>query len=190
MTAAGGPSPVLWMDQDPGRLERDRHEITSFAPNLVFVPPDATGQTHGIWVGPIPRWPFDRDEPDGLELLVGPDAFEITLVYPSAYPMTPPLVFPESVTPEPIEHSQAVWHVAPSGMLCLLQSTGGWLPEASVTELLQKAAGWRIEYALMKAGAIDQMTTNGIVSDNSLDALIAVTAKASVSISDQALDDE
>ncbi len=35
-----------------------------------------------------------------------------------------------------------------------------------------KACGWRIEYALMKAGLIDAMTTSGIVSDSSLDGLI------------------
>ncbi len=171
------PGQILWMDQDPDRLERDRIEIGVFAPGMTFEAPGSGQQVHGRWTGPIPKWPFERARPDHLDSLIGPDDFEVSLAYPSAYPMTPPLVFPISVRPEPLEHSQAMWHVAPSGMLCLLQSTGGWLPEASVTELLEKAAGWRIEYALMKLGAIDRMTTNGIVSDPVLDATIAVAVR-------------
>lgn len=174
------------MDQDPARLERDRLELIEFAPEMTFESPRSNPQTHGRWLGPIPKWPFDREPPEGLEVLIGSGDFEVELVYPSAYPMTPPLVFPRSVSPEPIEHSQAIWHVAPSGMLCLLQSTGGWLPEASVTELLQKAAGWRIEYALMKAGAIDRMATNGIVSDPVLDGTISRVAREISSASDPA----
>lgn len=169
-------APVLWMDQDPARLERDAREVTDFAPGMNFLPPSDEPQTHGGWHGPIPAWPFARAMPDGVNALIG-EPFEVAVAYPSAYPMTPPLVFPLNVTPEPIEHSQTVWHVSPSGMLCLLQSTGAWLPEASITELLLKAAGWRIEYALMKAGAVEQMSTNGIVSDDSLDRKISEVAQ-------------
>ncbi|WP_067514228.1 hypothetical protein [Nocardia puris] len=45
-----------------------------------------------------------------------------------------------------------------------------------MTELLAKAAGWRIEYAMMKAGVIEQMSVNGIVSDSLQDHLVAHAA--------------
>jgi len=169
---------MLWMDQDPKRLARDKAELAAFAPLLRYVEPTSDPQTHGLWLGQIPRWPFERLQPLGLEVLLGGSEFELIMIYPSAYPMTPPTFFPSNVTPEPVEQSQAIWHVAPGGSLCLLQSTGGWPPEASVTELVQKAAGWRVEYALMKAGVIEQMTTNGIVSDPVLDYLVTEVASA------------
>lgn len=80
-----------------------------------------------------------------------------------------------SLDPEPSwsEQTQTAWHVAPGGSLCLLQSVGAWQPESSVTELLAKAAGWRVEYALMKAGVITQMSLTGIVSDPAFDHKIA-----------------
>ncbi|WP_142926661.1 hypothetical protein [Mycobacterium marinum] len=43
---------------------------------------------------------------------------------------------------------------------------------ATLVDVLLKAAGWRIEYALMKAGLIDTMTINGIVTDTALDEMI------------------
>jgi len=182
---SSGDKPILWLDTDPERLERDRAEIAEFAPEMSFIDPQSHPQTHGEWNGPIPVWPFERDEPPGLIHLLGDSAFEVSMIYPSAYPMTPPRFFPRNVVPEPEEHSQSKWHVSPDGFLCLLQSTGGWTPEASPTELIAKAAGWRIEYALMKAGARDSMTTNGIVSDPCLDQLIAETAVRLGSLSDQ-----
>lgn len=188
MTAVRSQAPTLWMDQDSARLARDKVELAGFAPQLRYEEPTSDPQTHGIWRGVIPRWPFLRPEPEGLETLLGRDDFEVAIVYPSAYPMTPPVFFPLSVTPEPYEQSQAIWHVAPGGSLCLLQSTGGWIPEASIIDLVQKAAGWRVEYALMKAGVIEQMTTNGIVSDPSHDALVTQAASALTQGSAERLD--
>lgn len=174
MSIESGRLPLLWSDEDPKRLERDRQEIGAFAPLMQISEPGADLEfLHGRWAGEIPRWPFDRDEPAGLDRLLGDSQFEVRMDYPSAYPMTPPRLYPANVQPELEEHSQGVWHVSPDGSLCLLQSTGGWAPEASATEMLMKAAGWRIEYALMKAGVIKEMTTNGIVSDPVHDALIA-----------------
>ncbi|EAX1138050.1 hypothetical protein AAT30_25245, partial [Salmonella enterica] len=101
---------------------------------------------------------------------------EVVLEYPAAYPMIEPTIHPLSPVPEIYERTQATWHVLPTGALCLLQSTGAWIPEASVTELLLKAAGWRLEYALMKIGAIERMSEAGIVSDASHDYLLAKDA--------------
>jgi hypothetical protein len=100
------------------------------------------------------------------------------MFYSAAHPMVPPQVHP--VDPEPAldERTQHRWHVAPGGALCLLQTYGAWTPESSIVELLLKAAGWRVEYALMKSGVVDAMTVNGIVSDPSRDHLVAQAADA------------
>ncbi|MES3664230.1 hypothetical protein Q9Q74_08355 [Mycobacterium intracellulare] len=176
--------PILWMDAEPARLSRDRGEIAAFAPHLQYVGPDSScGDLfpHGGWMGELPRWPFDRDEPPALVDLIGEHGVQVQMCYSAAYPMVPPTIF--SLDPEPSwwEQTQAAWHVAPGGSLCLLQSVGAWRPEASVTELLAKAAGWRVEYALMQAGVITQMSLIGIVSDPALDGMIAEAVRAASS---------
>jgi hypothetical protein len=182
-------APVLWVTAEPERLERDKRELACFAPDLEYVPPGADpGLPHGGWTGRLPVWPFERPEPDGARELLGDNGIQIMLVYSSAHPVVPPTIFPLDPQPTIHECTQNAWHVAPIGSLCLLQTQGQWAPEASVTELLEKAAGWRIEYALMKAEAIDKMTTNGIATDDSLDALIAEVAGQPISRADEAND--
>lgn len=167
-------APVLWTVAEPTRLGRDLREVAAFAPALVFVEPsdDQFGLVHGGWVGELPLWPFARPAPVGLADLVGGRALEVTVAYTSAYPMVAPRVYARHPEPSTGERSQAVWHVAPDGSLCQLQSDGGWQPEASITDLLAKAAGWRVEYALMKQGLIERMSVRGIVSDDALDDLV------------------
>jgi hypothetical protein len=172
MSSIGLPQAVLWTDDQPGRLERDREEVEAFAPDLAYVEPSQS-MPHGGWRGNLPVWPFDRKTPDGLDALLARTGLEMVLVYSAAHPVIAPDIWPVAPEPTAMECTQAAWHVAPQGSLCLLQSQGQWQPEASITELLLKAAGWHIEYALMKLGAIDRMTTNGIVNDPSLDDLIS-----------------
>jgi len=164
---------VLWTASAPGRLERDQDEIRAFAPLLEYQSPADEGLTHGGWIGELPRWPFERTQPEALDELLGDDELRVLVTYSAAHPVVPPVI--HSLYPEPTiwEQTQSAWHVAPGGSLCLLQSDGDWQPEASLTELLSKASGWRIEFALMKAGVIDRMSVNGIVSDSSYDHLIA-----------------
>ncbi|MFI6675230.1 hypothetical protein [Kribbella sp. NPDC050470] len=159
------------MDDEPKRLERDRREVEEFAPDLRFVEPRSQRFLHGGWRGRLPLWPFERAEPDGLGRLLE-TGLEIEVVFSAAHPMVSPAIYPVMPEPEIEERTQAIWHVAPDGSLCLLQSQGQWQPEASITELLLKAAGWHVEYALMKAGVIDKMTERGIVDDDRLDGLI------------------
>lgn len=180
-TAAPDPdrtaTPILWVDAEPDRLQRDLTEVADFAPQLMYYPPDPDGGIpHGGWKGELPRWPFDRPVPESLDALIGAAGLPVAVVYRAAYPMVPPLIYPLDPVPTFEEWTQTTWHVAPGGSLCLLRSVGAWLPEASITELLAKAAGWRIEYALMKAGVIDQMSVSGIVSDPSHDHLIVQAA--------------
>lgn len=170
---------VLWQEAEPGLLDRDLKEVPRFASGLSYVAPevDDCGEVlhHGKWVGTVPVWPFERGAPANIDQLV-PEGVEIELVYSAAHPMVPPRIY--VTDPEPLlqERGPNTWHVAPGGSLCLLQTDGGWTPESPITDLIAKAAGWRIEYALMKAGAIEQMTLCGIVSDPLLDAVITEVA--------------
>lgn len=164
--------PILWLDSEPARLERDQREVADFAPLLEYIQPDPDSAPHGGWFGELPRWPFDRPRPENLNELLGETELRVLVVYSAAHPMVQPTIYPAEPEPTLWEQTQAAWHVAPGGSLCLLQSDGGWRPEASITELLAKASGWRIEYALMKSGVIDKMSINGIVSDPSCDHLI------------------
>jgi hypothetical protein len=175
--------PIPWWVAEPSRLERDKVEVTRAFPDLRLELPTDENATpllsqlmpHGGWTGVLPRWPFDRPEPRGLVDLIGDTGLECEVHYSAAHPMVPPHVRPVHPQPEFWEHTQSRWHVLPDGGLCLLQSDGGWDPAASITELIQKAAGWRIEYALMKAELIEAMTTCGIVTDDSLDSLITAS---------------
>lgn len=168
---------VLWMEDEPERLERDLREVEAFAPHLTFFEPRSREFLHGGWIGRLPLWPFERPEPNGLRNLLGDSGAEVAVAFSAAHPMVPPTVYPLSPEPAIEERTQATWHVAPDGSLCLLQSQGQWQPEASITELLLKAAGWHVEYALMKADVIEKMTECGIVNDDSLDGLIAPTVQ-------------
>lgn len=173
-------SPVFWQDAEPSRLQRDLKEVVEFAPQLEYHAPDplAHGEyVHGGWFGELPLWPFDRAEPAGLQALVGASGLTVAVMYSAAHPMVPPTIFPVSIKPTHHEETQSAWHVAPGGSLCLLQSDGGWHPEASITELFAKAAGWNVEYALMKCGAIQHMSVRGIVSDSSLDHFVTESAR-------------
>lgn len=170
--------PNFWPDAEPAILERDLAEISRFAPDLVYEPPEMVrGQVvhHGQWSGRLPLWPFDRPEPDGFRQLV-PKGASVVMSYSAAHPMLPPRITVRDPEPELEERTQHKWHVAPGGSLCLLQTDGDWTPETSPVELLMKAAGWRIEYALMKAGLVESMSTNGIVSDPTRDRFIAEVA--------------
>lgn len=181
MTSLRTAEPVFWQDAEPARLERDRREVATFAPNLEYrgFDPSGTGENiHGGWFGELPLWPFERSAPEGLLELIGSTGLVVEVMYSAAHPMIAPTIFPVSVEPTLQEESRSVWHVAPGGSLCLLQSEGGWNPEASITELLAKAVGWRIEYALMKRGAIQEMSVRGIVTDSSFDYLITELASA------------
>lgn len=170
---------MLWTEAEPSRLERDRADVLALVAEAVFEAPQVTpaGSVlhHGRWTGQLPAWPFDRPAPPGLHLLIA-QGLVFDLRYSSAYPMLPPTVYPESPSPAFEAHSQHRWHVAPGGGLCLLQHDGLWDPAAKISDLLLKAAGWRIEYELMVAGRIDTMTLGGIVDDPCLDERIAEVA--------------
>lgn len=168
----GDRTPVPWWEAEPTRLAKDQREIGEAFPSLAF---SAEGQA--AWTGVLPRWPFPRPKPDGLEELV-PAGAAVLLAYGAAYPSVSPYIFPFDPEPEPTELTQTRWHVLGNGALCLFQTQADWDPASSIVDLLRRAAGWRVEYALLKAGARTDMTMASIVNDDSLDALITETAAA------------
>lgn len=171
--------PILWQEADPARLERDLQEVQQFAPDLTYVEPEVLGDGtvvhHGYWTGRLPVWPFERAQPAGLDDVV-PVGAEVDVLYAAAHPMLSPRVYVNEPEPGILEWSQHIWHVAPGGSLCFLQTENDWTPATSITDLLAKASGWRVEYALMKAGLVDTMTVCGIVSDDSRDHLVTQAA--------------
>ena len=77
MTRAKGPdrgvgttalNPVLWTEREPVRLARDQNEVQAFAPLLEYQSPADDGLPHGGWIGVLPRWPFERPQPDALDV--------------------------------------------------------------------------------------------------------------------------
>jgi hypothetical protein len=160
--------PVPWYEEDSLRRQRDREEVQRFAPDLQVVEPSAE-DPNGGWSGRLPLWPFNRAAPEGIASIFPAGGLLVDIRYVPAYPMLPPEIYPIEPEPELYERSQATWHVLPNGALCLLQSVGQWQPAASLTELLLKAAGWHLEYSLMKQNIITRMSEHGIVSDSSHD---------------------
>jgi len=158
---------VPWWQAEPTRLERDRREIEEAFPDLAL-----TLEGEGYWSGRLPMWPFDRPAPSRLGDLLDGEGLELRLVYGAAYPIVSPSIVP--LDPEPLfdELTQTRWHVLGSGALCLFQTQADWDPASSVVDLLRRAAGWRVEYALLKSGVRTDMTLAGIAHDDSLDGLI------------------
>jgi len=170
MTTAHTPNdrtPITWWACEARRLRRDHDEITARFPDLVWNDAGA-----GTWEGRLPRWPFNRPEPEHLTTWIGDEGLLLRLEYSQAYPMVAPRLVPLDPLPEPFEWTQHRWHVNGDASLCLLRDDV-WTGRESVVDLLLKAAGWRIEYALMKRQTIEQMTGSGIVTDHSLDHFLA-----------------
>lgn len=166
--------PVTWWQCEPRRLARDRAEVGDRFPDLLW-----HGQGAGVWVGRLPRWPFVRPEPLSLVDLIGPSGLQVEVQHGHAYPMVAPSIFPVDPEPDYFQRTDQKWHVMGDGSLCLLQEHAAWTGRDSIVELLLKAAGWRVEYALMQAGVIEAMTLHGIVEDDQFDHLVAMAADGS-----------
>jgi hypothetical protein len=168
----GSATAIPWWEAEPTRFARDQREVEATFPDLTL---SLEGQGH--WLGHLPMWPFARPEPTGVSDLLGGQGLLIQLAYSAAYPIVSPNLIPLDPEPLPEELTQTRWHVLGNKALCLFQTQADWEPATSVIDLLLKAAGWRIEYALLKAGVRTDMTMAGIVYDNSLDGLIADAAQ-------------
>lgn len=167
MEAAAGDDRFEWWRHEPGRLHADQRQLHGRFPDLTW-----STAGNGQWRGELPVWPFDRDPPAGLDVLLGGRGLQVLVRCGQAYPAAPPRIVPLDPAPEIAERTQQRWHVNGDGTLCLFQNEAVWSARATLVDVLLKAAGWRIEYALMKAGLMESMTISGIVTDTTLDPVI------------------
>lgn len=155
-----------WWEDDPVRLEQEIADVRAVAPLLTWMEEGA-----GRFEGPLPLWPFARSAPANISDLLDP--FVVRVEYNHAFPAAPPHILPLLPQPVPTIRGFTQFHVLPSGRLCLLRDADQWYPWSKTSELLLKASGWAIEFALLEAGAITQMSMSGIVIDTFYDELIA-----------------
>lgn len=161
------PADTAWWRYDGDRLHSDTDEITRAFPDLR---PAAGGAGVG-WYGRLPLWPFSRPAPCQFETnLTG---LELLLHFPESYPMSMPNIHPLDPEPDFNERTQHRWHVNGDGSLCMVQERRSWTGRESVIDLFLKAAGWRLEYGLVRAGIFESMSEYGIVSDDSRDSEIS-----------------
>lgn len=161
-----------WWAHEPHRLEADRRDLAGRFPDLKWTPAES-----GAWEGALPIWPFERERPAGVSELVGEQGLRVQVRCGQAYPIIVPAVFATAPEPTVLQRTQHRWHINSDGSLCLLADPTRWTGREPLSDLLLKAAGWHIEYALMNAGALQAMTANGIVNDTCLDTLIGNTAR-------------
>lgn len=158
---------LTWWEAEPDLLVRELKAVNEFFPDLRWV-----GEGAGYCIGPVPSWPFSRAAPHNLDRLLGDSPFEIRVQYGHAFPAAPPSVFPLAPKPRVELRSFTDYHVLSDGSLCLLRDAEQWTSSSLTSDLVLKAAAWRIEYALFEVGAIEKMTQNGIVVDDVLDSLL------------------
>jgi hypothetical protein len=160
-----------WWEDDPARLTQEIADVQEVAPMLSW-----TADGAGFFEGPLTLWPFSRPAPTNLSHLLDP--FVVRVEYGHAFPAAPPQVMPLLPQPVPTIRGFTDFHVLPSGRLCLLRDADQWYPWSKTSELLLKASGWAVEFALLEAGAIPKLSVSGIVSDTSHDATINATIMA------------
>lgn len=160
-----------WWEDDPARLEQEISDVQGIAPLLTW-----TAEGAGRFEGPLPLWPFPRQAPECISDLLDP--FVVRVEYSHAFPAAPPHVLPLVPQPVPTIRGFTQFHVLPNGRLCLLRDADQWYPWTRTSELLLKASGWAVEFALLEAHAITQMSESGIVEDSSYDDLITTTIEA------------
>jgi ubiquitin-protein ligase len=156
-----------WWQDEPGRLERDLDDLAAAGFDLTWSPVGS-----GRLDGRLTAWPLDRAVPDGLDELLPTGGLLVQVEFGHGYPMVCPRVYAEDPKP-PLERcTQHRWHVNGDGSLCLLQSADAWDPATRLSDVLRKAAAWRVEYALVETGVVEAMSLSGIVSNPERDHLV------------------
>ncbi len=172
------PDPIRWTRAEPRRAERERTEMARIAPDLRWTQGLSRRGRSDLcgWEGCAPVWAGERPKPKGVDELLGDERLRLRVIYAEAFPMVAPALVP--VDPEvPLERrTRHAWHVNGDGSLCMLQTANAWDPDATAADLVAKASGWFIEYKLMLAGRIEQMTLHGLLASDELDDLLGEDA--------------
>jgi hypothetical protein len=166
--------PESWVVAEPLIVGREKAEMADHAPDMVWRDDLEWlgGRPACGWEGSAPAWAADRAKPTGVHELLAGRRLNLLVIYPEAFPSVPPSLFP--VDPDvPLDRrTQHRWHVNGDGSICLMQAAGDWHPMNSAADLVRKAAGWFIEYLLMQAGEIEDMSERGLFDEESLDEII------------------
>ena len=157
-----------WVDAEPRRVVAERDAMTAIAPELVW---DEESPSGG-WTGLAPVWPFDRQAPATLAAFLDGRRLTVRVDYPQAFPLAEPIVRPLDPEPEWYTRTDHRWHVNGDGSLCLLQRAGDWTGQEHAAELVRKASGWFLEFLLMQADVVEEMTEAGLAEDDSRDGLL------------------
>lgn len=163
-----------WWDNQPALLKQVLTDLSNAHFDLAW-----TATPGGMLEGRLPPWPFERPVPELLDELV-PQGLLVEVHLGQSFPMLCPKVFPQDPMPPFERWTQHRWHVNGDGSVCQLQSADAWDPSTSVVDVLRKAAGWRIEYALVEADVVQAMSLSGIVSDDWHDGRVTEAARAIV----------
>jgi hypothetical protein len=169
-------TPIRWFEADPGRLRLELDRVSSVAPDLHWTE-EMEGTTGGGWRGECPVWPFKRERPPNLEAFLAGRRFQLEVRCSPAHPVAAPEFVPKDPVPDLWVRTSGEWHVLGNGSLCLMQNTLDWTGRETVDQLILKAAGWLLEFLLLRAGLIDAMTVGGIVEDGSIDHLFDVATQ-------------
>ena len=157
---------VPWPTAEPTRYSAELEAMAQVAPGLAW------NEVALAWTGELPPWPFARPAPPTLEQFLAGRRFLARVQYSQGFPMVAPRIVPVDPQPDPIVRTRHDWHVNGDGTLCLFRQASDWDGDGTAAELVVKAAGWFLEYLLMEAGRIEEMTEAGVVNDDRLDHLL------------------
>ena len=168
-------SPESWVLAEPRVVEREVEAMRLHAPDMSWVDDLVwlNGRRASGWDGLAPPWGANRDPPTGLDELLGGRRLHLYVYYPEAFPAVAPVLSPVDPDPPLARRTDHRWHVNDDGTLCLTQAAADWNPTDTAADLVRKASGWLIEYLLMEAGDIEEMTERGIFEDMSCDEIIS-----------------
>lgn len=173
---------IPWYDAEPGRLHLEQLKMRGVAPNLDWVTsfPKDSPAAHlgnvGGWQGRLPVWPFDRHIPKGVQEWL-PEGMKVVIACSPAHPVVTPKIWPLDPEPGPEYRVNHSWHLNGDGTLCLFLDNYDWTGREFVSELVHKAAGWFLEYHLMKEDPdVKVMTSRGIACCDSFDSNLETLA--------------
>lgn len=154
-----------WVEDLPGRLARELAEMRQVAPDLMW------SAAAGEWAGLAPIWPFERPSPPNLHEFLAGDRFELVIRPSPAHPAVPPAIWPMDPRTELVHCTDTAWHTNGDGSLCVVREHYTWTGSECCAALVPRAAGWFLEFLLMSAGMIEDMTVQGIETSTELDHL-------------------
>jgi hypothetical protein len=154
---AKDPERIDWRIVEPLALAREKEEMARLAADMTW----RDDLPAGGWSGLAPPWPVDLIPPKGLELLLNGRRLDVGVAYTQGFPMAPPDLFPLDPRPEVQLRARHDWHLNSDGSLCLLFTANDWPGNGTAANLVEKAAGWFVEYLARKAGLIETMSEHG-----------------------------